>query len=85
MAASNEWTEWHLTPKGWVSGSTRVDSVGVTSAAPPDDRVLTVSYREHLSSSYSRLERLSTEKWRASDDALVQRLLARWGPPPDSL
>jgi hypothetical protein len=45
MPISDEWTDWHLTPKGWESGSLKVDGQGVTDIAPPDDRVLTV--REH--------------------------------------
>ncbi len=27
---SDESTEWHLTPRGWESGSERVDVAGVT-------------------------------------------------------
>jgi len=29
MSASKEWTEWHLTPTGWVRGSEKVDYQGV--------------------------------------------------------
>ena len=43
MAASNEWTEWHLTPRGWEEGSGRLDGVGVTHAEPPTDRVPHIS------------------------------------------
>src|SRR5574343_541972 len=32
MAASSEWTEWHLTPRGWVRGSDQRDFAGVTTS-----------------------------------------------------
>ena len=31
-----EWTEWHLTPAGWVRGSSATEFGRQTRAAPPD-------------------------------------------------
>lgn len=42
MSASREWTEWHLTPSGWKSGTNKSDGVGITNSSPPNDRILTI-------------------------------------------
>lgn len=85
MAASNEWTEWHLTPRGWKSGSELVDVGNLTAKDPPFDRVLTVKYRESVSSMYSTTDRSSEEIWRGADEAEVAQLLATLGPAPRCL
>ena len=40
MSYSDEWTEWHLTPRGWERGSERTDGPDVEFKEPPADRVL---------------------------------------------
>lgn len=40
MAASKEWAEWHLTPKGWILGGYRTDS--------NEDRRTTCGQSTHL-------------------------------------
>jgi hypothetical protein len=85
MAASNEWTEWHLTPRGWEEGSSRLDSVGITHVEPPPDRVLTCQYQELLSSPYAGWEVNVTEEWRSGDEALIQQLLSQYGQCPRHL
>lgn len=85
MSASKEWTEWHLTPRGWEIGSERVDSAGITERVPPSDRVLTCQYREDLPSMYSKLDRATTELWRHADSARIQSLLEQFGPCPEHL
>lgn len=83
MSASHEWTEWHLTPSGWVSGSERVDFGGVTEKPAPPDRVLTCRYTERLSSSFSTMDRTVRELWRRpGDDALIASLLKKHGECP---
>ena len=46
MAISRQWTEWHLTPAGWVSGSSRRDGEGNVWRDEPNDRVITFVYQE---------------------------------------
>jgi len=85
MSASNEWTEWHLTPRGWERGSEKIDFSGPTDVAPPPDRVLTSTYHEYLSSVYSSIDRYHKETWRGNDEALIKKLLAQFGEPPKEL
>ena len=46
MAARKEWTEWHLTPRGWEKGATRVHGQGNTWVEEPVDRLLSCVYQE---------------------------------------
>ncbi len=48
MAISRQWTEWHLTPAGWVSGSSRRDGEGNVWRDEPEDRVITFVYQEQI-------------------------------------
>jgi hypothetical protein len=45
MTASREWTEYHLTPAGWMRGSEKTD-FDQNEVTPPADRVLTMRYVE---------------------------------------
>lgn len=85
MSASNEWTEYHLTPKGWVEGSCQVDFAGVQHKEPPPDRVITERYREELSSSFSKVHRTTTVQWMSGDTATIARLKGQFGQCPQSL
>jgi hypothetical protein len=85
MSLSREWTDWHLTPRGWEEGSTRTDFGNVTETEPPQDRVLTSRFSEELSSIYSKMDRWHQEQWRSADADAVKALLDKFGPPPDSL
>jgi len=84
MAASNEWTEWHLTPGGWVRGSEMVDINNLTQVDPPPGRILTVRYAER-SSWGANFEKTTKELWRGSDASAVERLLAQHGEAPKQL
>jgi hypothetical protein len=79
MSASHEWTELHLTPRGWEPGSEKEDFQPVREVPPPEDRVLTIKKGEHMSSGASPLTRYSKEIWRSSDKKLVDELLAKFG------
>jgi hypothetical protein len=48
MAISRQWTEWHLTPRGWVSGSSRRDGEGNVWRDEPEDRIATFVYQEQI-------------------------------------
>jgi hypothetical protein len=83
MSASDEWTEWHLTPRGWEMGSTRVDFSPTRLVAPPPDRVLTFRYRETLSAGISRTSIAKTELWRSEDAVRIRELMTKFGSCPD--
>jgi hypothetical protein len=86
VSLSREWTEWHLTPRGWERGTEKTDFAQTTvNREPPADRVLTFSYEESVSGMYSKCEKSLTEEWRHEDAAEVDKLLARWGPCPERL
>ncbi len=86
MASSNEWTEWHLTPRGWERGTEKIDFGDTEVVIPPEDRVLTCVYRQYMgwgvkASSASPVE----EEWRSDDEDMVYLLLEEHGECPMSL
>ena len=82
MTASYEWTEYHLTPRGWESGSEKTD-FGCRDVSPPVDRVMSVRYiQEH--NGYSMGDRFE-ETFRASDEITLEGLRRKFGQPPQSL
>jgi len=83
MALSKEWTDWHLTLNGWVSGSRKTDFADTTrNEDAPADRVLTVRFSEHISSMYSKPDREHTIVWSSDDDELIEKLKNEYGEPP---
>jgi len=76
MAADDCSTEYHLTPKGWVIGTSYFFSnVNGKEIAPPIDRVLTLVGRTFQRSAWSPDERSLSEQWRspiASDIELAE-------------
>jgi hypothetical protein len=81
MAASNEWFEYHLTPRGWELGSNKTDFAS-EDKDPPPDRVLTVRLSEYLSSSFSKMDRGHEELWRSPDSERVATLMEQFGSSP---
>ncbi len=84
MSASNEWTEWHLTPRGWEEGTCKTD-FALTTVTPPEDRLLTMKYQEYLSSRYSKTDTRLIEIWRGQDGRQIELLLAQFGPCPNRI
>lgn len=84
MAASNEWTDWHLTPQGWVRGSEKTD-FDQTMRDPPQGRVMTMRWSEHVGHHYGKAHRSAIEKWRSHDSQAVEELLKTFGPSPEAL
>ena len=80
MAVSREWTEWHLTPTGWVSGSNRRSGEGNVWRDEPEDRVITFVYQHQPQ---VKVE----ESWRSKvvPEEQIQDLLARHGNCPQKL
>jgi len=85
MSHSNEWTDWHLTPEGWVSGSERTDGVGIEEKPIPPDRVLTKRWVEEQSSPFSSMYRGLETKWESDDKEAIQALLEKFGTCPEHL
>ena len=82
MSFSKEWTDWHLTPRGWEQGSYQVDFAGTGSAR---DCVQTYRWREIQTSPYARMHREGEVSWEISDKELMKRLRTKFGDPPNSL
>ncbi len=85
MAASNEWTEWHLTPRGWERGSERDDSKGVTRRDKPAGSVMCVCYGEYAGYMVASSYRKSLEETWRLDDESVSELLNKYGEAPQRL
>lgn len=85
MSLSKEWTEWHLTPRGWESGSERIDFSGITSKEPPVDRVVTYRWIEEQTSAFSRMHCKHEKVWEAGDKAAINQLLKQYGGAPSHL
>ena len=87
MPIRKEWTEWHLTPRGWEQGSIRREGRGNEWRDEPADRLL--SYQHCEIQAYNGDPRITTEEtWRTKDPAALAQLeaaLARFGPPPARL
>ncbi len=80
MPVSRQWTEWHLTPRGWLSGSSRRDGEGNVWRDEPEDRIVTFVFQEHTAT--------VEESWRsktAEAPAHIERLLVEHGPCPKRL
>ena len=77
--------DYHLTPRGWIKGTS--EFFGVTDGSPeipPDDRVLTEHLSVRQSSGYSDAHDSWRETWRSgsiSDDEL--RALKKKFPRPE--
>lgn len=82
--ASSEWTLWHLTPSGWVTGDQQFDTGPMVRRTAPADRVLSSVYKE-TSSGYTVPLGSRTESWRGADEALIANLLEKFGPAPSEL
>ena len=84
MARSEEWTDRHLTPRGWEVGSKRTD-FSLKEREPPDDRVLTVRYREFLSDRDGPGDKGTIEIWSGRNKSAIAKLRAQFGAPPERL
>ena len=81
MALSDEWEEVHLTPKGWVDGSYMHDHGHTQSREVPPDTVLTAYRRVFVAAIGARPNVTMEETVRTTDEALIKRLLEKFGPP----
>ena len=81
MSASDEIYEMHLSPEGWVQGSRKIDFAGWTHRDPPAGLVLTVSFREYISSSFSPMD-LSADINKHAPDSEIVAALVKHGAEP---
>ncbi|HEX6772848.1 MAG TPA: hypothetical protein VF126_12525 [Acidobacteriaceae bacterium] len=86
MRIRKEWTEWHLTPRGWEQGSTRREGSGNIWRDEPADRLMSCQHVELHTSSGPNIR--TEETWRTKDPEALTRLeaaLKKHGPPPARL
>ena len=83
MIKSNEWTMWHLTPSGWIKGSSKIDFSATNEIAVPHDRVLSYIYREYNSG--PNLKTNIEEEYKGKNDTLIEKLLQQFGNCPNEL
>ncbi len=82
----SEWTEWHLTPKGWEKGTQKRElDPQLIEVETPVDRVLTFRYHENLSINSAWLQKHIIEIWKDSDSKIVDELLEKFGNCPETL
>lgn len=81
---SKEYTEWHLTPSGWVEGNCKLDFVGLKKAPTPEDTVLSKKYKESMASAYSPLVKEITEIWTNGNEEEITELEKKF-PFPNHL
>lgn len=83
MIKSDEWTIWHLTPSGWIKGSSKTDFLAVNEVDIPTDRVLSYKYREYNSG--PNLKTNIEEEYKGENDTLIEKLLQQFGNCPNEL
>lgn len=85
MSASDEWTEWHLTPQGWLAANNRVDFVGTKLKPDPDGSVAVFRYSEYLGSMLGRMRREVHLVRSSGSKEEIEVLTKKFGPCPDHL
>ncbi|PAX51676.1 hypothetical protein [Brunnivagina elsteri] len=82
----NEWTEWHLTLRGWKRGSEKCeDSPLEKKVNPPIDRILTCRYHQSLSTNSIWIQKHTSDVWKTSDCEILTQTLEKFGNCPQSL
>jgi hypothetical protein len=82
----NEWTEWHLTPRGWERGNEkREDSHLDKKVNPPIDRIFTCRYHQNLSTNSIWIQKHTSDVWKTSDRKILAQMLEKFGNCPQSL
>ena len=85
MLYSSEWTEYHLSRRGWERGSERVDFGRTLVRETPRDRVLTGRWIEEQETPDSELHCEFQVVWQSPDIGIVEQFKAKFGEPPASL
>ena len=82
MLASREWTEWHLTPQGWIKGVEQTD-FSRTDRPAPESRVITCIYDEHVGFSSPHIS--ADAIWTVRDKSIIMDLSSKFGDCPNHL
>lgn len=85
MSTDHLWTEWHLTPCGWVSGSVKTELGSTLEVESPRERVLTCRYDYCESKAHEQPLGTVAELWRSADAEKVEKLMAIFGSCPQNL
>jgi hypothetical protein len=79
MQSTREWTEWHLTPRGWETGTCMMDEADDYSEPCPADRVLTYFYKR-IDGPLTHANRcLLKLVWCSEDQERIQELIRQYG------
>jgi hypothetical protein len=81
MALSKEWEEMHLTPSGWKEGSHLYDNDERKNVPAPEDTVLTVKLHVVVAAAGAPSEETEERTPRTTDEALIKKLLDKYGEP----
>lgn len=84
MAASDEWTIWYLTPRGWEAGSSKIDFSGTKEKPAPADAVKSCRYFEYMRHGTSPI-RSGIDRVNILDQAKAAELETKFGPCPEHL
>jgi len=88
VAEDNLKVEFHLTPGGWVRGTTRFfNNVQGEEVARPPDAVETCELHVYQASPWSKEERSWRQVWKLeqSSDAEIEKLHEKYPQPDESL
>lgn len=82
----SEWTEWHLTFRGWEQGSQKREfSAQLKEVEAPDDRVLTCRYHENVTINSVWMQKHVSEVCKDSNQQQIDKLIEQFGSCPESL
>lgn len=84
MSGSNEWCEYHLTPRGWFKGNQKFDDGDLIRRITPTDVIITLTFSDCISFYAPLTQNVTKEKvnHNISEDEL-NKLYAKYGRVPD--
>ncbi|MCT7577160.1 hypothetical protein [Aliarcobacter butzleri] len=85
MSASNEWTEWHLTKKGWEKGSSVIDFNQLITIEAPKDRLISYKYSEYQSYGFSSVEKSTELIWSSNKNEQIEKYFLKFGVCPQKI
>ena len=85
MAASKEWTEWHLTNNGWIKGTRKRDNGVKIIEKTPVNRVISFRFNEEFNMGSAQPYTFVEEMWKSDKEHLIQSLLRKYGSCPETL
>ena len=84
MRSVIEWTDWHLTKRGWTPGTTKIGATECTMPAPPD-RVCTYRYSESRAAGSPTAIRRTQMRWTVVTVEDYGELFSHFGPCPQEI